>query len=96
MHDDIIWGVSSGLLGNGVARFLARFRYVTVFAAVIIAIYGMGFVGAIRAYGLHSGAKLFLSRLLTPVGVLVPIGCGLLAIGIAFIVSIGTGRRREP
>jgi hypothetical protein len=95
MHDDMIWGILSGLFGEDIARLLARFRYVIVFFVVTCAIYGLGFVGAIRAHGLHEGGRIFLSVLKTPVGVLAPAGCGLLAVVVAFIASIGTHRKKD-
>lgn len=95
MHDDMISGILSGLFGGDIARFLARFRSAIVFIVVTGGIYALGFTAAIKAHGLHEGSRIFLAFLKTPAGVLAPPGCGLLAVVVAFIASIGTHRQDD-
>ena len=95
MYDDIYNGILSGLFGPVIARLMSRFKYRVIFAVVLAGTYLLPFITVVRANGWSIGCKLFVQRVLTPVGVLVPLGIGLLVVACVFISSIGSRNKRE-
>ena len=94
MSHDIFEGIISGLIGPTLGRFASRFKYRTVFLFVVVGVYLFVFLNAGLYLGWHVACATFFEDLLTPAGILVPPGVGLLAVVGAYISSIGASEKK--
>lgn len=91
MSSDIIRGFLSGILGGIfgplIAEWAARYKYRIIFLFGWIFSYIYILIEGIRRVGISEAVRLFSERMFTPVGVLLPIGIGLLTVLCTFILT---------
>ena len=95
MFDGFWSGIFGGLFGPAIAQWLSRFKYRVIFLVVTVSVHIGLFVALIYSEGLHFAVDAMLKNTLTPVGILVPMGIGLLAVFVAFIGSLITPHKSE-
>lgn len=93
MVDGFWSGILGGLFGPVIAQWMAKLKYWVVFLVAMMATHiGLFIVGA-YARGIHYAIKVTLEDAFTPVGILVPMGIGLLAVFVTFIGSLNTPKK---
>ena len=94
MFDGFGSGIFGGLFGPAIAQWMSRFKYWVVFLAAMTSTYIGLYVAGIYAKGLRFATQAMLENIFTPVGILVPIGIGLLAVFVAFVGSLNSPKKK--
>ncbi|GAB2895473.1 hypothetical protein GCM10027093_33750 [Paraburkholderia jirisanensis] len=95
MTNDIFHGILSGIFGPVIARLALKFKYRTIFAFVVIGLYLVAFANSVRLEGWRIACSVFMDKITTPVGVLVPPGIGLLVVACVFVASSGESENKR-
>ncbi len=95
MFDGFWSGIFGGLFGPALATWLSRFRYWTVFVTATLGVHISAFIVVAYKEGWNYAVKVLLEQTLTPVGILVPMGIGLLAVMVAFIGHLNAPKKED-
>ncbi|QRX81630.1 hypothetical protein [Glaciimonas sp. PAMC28666] len=88
MFDGLWYGIFGGLFGPTVAQWLCRFKYWAIFLTAMVSTYIGLYIAGIYTKGLKFATQAMLENIFTPVGILAPMGIGLLAVFVAFVGSL--------
>jgi dipeptide/tripeptide permease len=95
MFDGFWSGMLGGLFGPAIAQWLSRFKYWVIF---LFAMFGMHigvFIAMLYSEGFQFAINSMLKNTFTPVGILVPMGIGLLAVLVAFVGSLNNPKHKN-
>ena len=95
MFDGFWSGIFGGLFGPAIALWLSRFKYWMIFLVAMMTTYMGLFVAGIYSKGLQFATEAMLKNILTPVGILFPMGIGVFAVFVAFIGSLNAPKKGE-
>jgi hypothetical protein len=95
MFDGFWSGIFGGLFGPAIAQWMGKFKYWVVFLVAMMSAHLGLFVAGVYARGLQFAIKVTLRDTFTPVGILVPMGIGLLAVFVAFVGSLNNPKHKN-
>lgn len=95
MIDDISRGILSGLFGLPIVKWACKYKYQTIFLASVIGTNIYLFVGVAETKGWKEAARIMIEGAITPLGIFLPIGIGLIAVFCVFICAIGMPDKKE-
>ncbi|NUY03861.1 hypothetical protein [Paraburkholderia youngii] len=95
MFDGFWSGVFGGLFGSAVMRWARKYRYTTIFLIVTIAVYIFSFVQDLVDVGGPAALARLQEFTFTPIGLLVPMGIGLLAVLCVFVCATFDAEKKE-
>jgi dipeptide/tripeptide permease len=93
MFDGFWSGIFGGMFGPAIAQWMSRFKYWVIFLVATMSTHIGVFVAVLYADGLTFAIDAMLKNTLTPVGILVPMGIGLLAVFVAFVGSLSAPKK---
>lgn len=88
MFDGFWSGMFGGLFGPALATWLSRYRYWAVFVTATLGVHVIAFAVGAYEKGVAFAIQVMLEKTFTPVGILVPMGIGLLVVMVAFVGTL--------
>jgi preprotein translocase subunit SecF len=90
MFDGFWSGIFGGLFGRAIAQWMSRFKYWVIFSVAMVTVHVVAFIHDWLKVGIDLAIKRTIEFTFTPVGILAPMGIGLLAVFVAIIGSLNT------